>query len=176
MSAFVRDRDRRSGNKGVIGLPRHPLPSQTEYSWIVKMRFTKRKKPTKITLNNISNLMILVFFACTELNQGKCVQHIWVVVLSLGAVKGEMGLPGGQDRVGNVYSQPSEPSLIDDSIHLIFNFNFGKRLPKVNVTIYAHWRIPYFKLMLHYSTFTKRTLLVFLKSKLLHVTEIKKNV
>ena len=44
-------------------------------------------------------------------------------MLSLGAVKGEMGLPGGQDRVGNVYSQPSEPSLIDDSIHLIFNFN-----------------------------------------------------
>ena len=59
-------------------------------------------------------------------------------MLSLGAVKGEMGLPGGQDRVGNVYSQPSEPSLIDDSIYLIFNFNFGKRLPKVNVTIYAH--------------------------------------
>ena len=45
-------------------------------------------------------------------------------MLSLGAVKGEMGLPGGQERVGNVYAQPSEPSLIDDSIHIKFQFHF----------------------------------------------------
>ena len=147
MSAFVRDRDRGSGSKGVIGLPRHPLQSQTEYLWILLMRFTKKRKnrPSKSTLNNFSNLMILTFFACTEINQRNCVQHIWVVVLSLGAVKGEMGLPGGQDRVGNVYSQKwAKPHwwlhTPKNSISLSEN-----SCPNVSATNCVIQRISYFK-------------------------------